>query len=122
MDNFGSYSSLYSTQNVQKSISVASPYWNQKLAYGFRGTAGDSYSGTETASSDKVLVTNAVKKNTDSSVRVSFYPDASIDEIEKLHNTDTPRAYSRLSHGIAVIEGDLDSPSAKTILATLHTK
>ncbi len=104
MDNFGSYSSLYSTQNVQKSISVASPYWNQKLAYGFRGTAGDSYSGSETASSDKVLVTNTEKKSTESSVRVSFYPEASIDEIEKLHNSDAPRAYSRLSHGIAVIE------------------
>ena len=55
-------------------------------------------------------------------MRVSYYPSLSFDEIEKLHNSDLPKAFSQLSRGIAVIEGDLDSPSAKTILATLHTR
>jgi hypothetical protein len=40
----------------------------------------------------------------DPSVRVSFYTDISIGDLEKSNTTDTPRAYSRLRHGIAMIE------------------
>jgi hypothetical protein len=42
--------------------------------------------------------------------------------VEKIHNSPVARAFSTLPTGIAVIEGNLDSPTAKTILATLHVK
>lgn len=58
----------------------------------------------------------------DAKVKVSFYPSLSIEEIEAQHTTTKPRAYTRLAHGIAVVEGDLDSASAKTIIATLHSR
>ncbi len=58
----------------------------------------------------------------DAKVKVSYYPSQTIEEIEAKHTAIVPRAYTRLAHGVAVVEGDLGSASAKTILATLHTR
>lgn len=84
---------------------------------------GDSYTSTGNAQSDQVTVQpSSMKTSEDGTVRVTFYKDTPIDTIEASLPTDTPRAYSRLSNGIAVIEWDLNSPSAKTILSTLHSR
>ncbi len=56
----------------------------------------------------------------DAKVKVSYYPGQSLEEIEKKHDNMMPKAYSVLENGIAVVEGDLASLSAKTVLATLH--
>ena len=107
MDSFSSYSALMSpTGSVEgHQISVSLPYWNPDMQYGFRSVAGDSYVQTGSKVVDLVSV-GADKKSiqTSDGVRVSFYPDTPIADIEKSMTPGTPRAYSRLSNGIAVIE------------------
>jgi hypothetical protein len=46
----------------------------------------------------------------------------SIQEIESKNTWNSPRTYSRLPNGIAMIEWDLSSIRAKTVLATLHSR
>ena len=58
----------------------------------------------------------------DATVKVSYYKDATLDAVEKIHDSDVARTFSRLPRGIAVIEGDLGSATAKDILATLHSR
>ncbi len=101
-------------------LSVAPPYWNQTLWYGFRSVAWDTYTASWWEDRDTVLVTSSEVPKGQGPLKVSFYKNTPIDQIEKSLDPDTPRAYSRLSHGIAVIEGNIDSPSAKTIFSTLH--
>lgn len=98
-------------------------YWNEDFKYGFRGENNDKYQKKDFSGGEIVAVDP--KEGVifeDARVRVSFYQNLSIEEIEKKHPSDRPRAFSRLDKGIAVIDGDLDSPTAKTILATLHTR
>lgn len=108
MDNFDSYSTFYKYQekiNEPKLISVASPYWNNDMSYGFRSIAGDAYTQTGSSSVDQVLVKSKDKTVfMHNGVKVSFYPNTSIAEIDKSIDPNTPRAYSRLANGIAVIE------------------
>ena len=125
MDSFSSYSALYdatgSVEDLQ--ISVSSAYWNPDMLYGFHSVAGDSYTHSGSQHLDIVYVSPDKQSiTTADGVRVSFYKDTPIAEIEKSMNPATPRAYSRLANGIAVIEGKLDSASAKTILATIHSR
>ncbi len=126
MDNFDSYSSLYKNQdkiNESKLITVASPYWNSDMNYGFRSIVWDAYVQTGSNSVDQVLVKSIDKTvYTHDGVKVSFYPNTPIAEIDKTIDPNTPRTYSRLANGIAVIEWDLNSASAKTIFSTLHSK
>lgn len=98
-------------------------YWNQEFQYGFRGENNDKYQNKTWSGADIVAVDpeDGVVFE-DAKVRVSYYLSHTIDEIEALHSSAVPRAYTRLSRGIAVVEGDLDSPSAKTIIATLHAR
>lgn len=128
MWNFSSSAISYGRDDSSsgKILSVNTPYWNDSLSYGFRSASGDTYIQTEsTKDRDRVLI---AKTGTErevyekDGVRVSFYPDTPIDQIDKTLDQNSPRAYSRLPNGIAVIEGNLDSPSAKTILATLHSR
>lgn len=99
-------------------------YWNEDFGYGFRGEDTDKYQNHSLSNADFVAVDS--KEGVifeDARVKVSFYPSLSIEEIDQKYlASTTPRAYTRLSRGIAVVEGDLDSPSAKTIIATLHTR
>lgn len=123
MDAFSSFgengiTSPSPSHETHAPLSVAPPYWNQTLWYGFRSIAGDRYSASGSIHTDTVIVSSW---DDASAVKVSFYKDMPIDQIEKSLNPDNPRAYSRLSHGIAVIEGNIDSPSAKTIFSTLHS-
>lgn len=110
MDHFSSYATIYSTQEKgksDKSLSVAKPYWNDTMSYGFRSVAGDSYASTGSNSSvDRVLVTRRDDRDvyTKDDVKVSFYPNTPIDDIERDIDQNAPRAYSRLPNGIAVIE------------------
>ncbi len=105
--------------------SWASSYWNPSLKYGFHGNDGDTYKKIRTNASDEVNVTSkkGAWEKKDGPVVVSFYSDnISFENIDKMHDNGNPRAYSRLSNGIAVIEGDLASARAKNILATLHAQ
>lgn len=110
MDHFSSYTTNYSREEKgksEKSLSVAKPYWNSSMSYGFRSVAGDSYSTTGSDSHvDKVLITRRDDRDiyTKDDVKVSFYPNTPIDDIEKDIDQNAPRAYSRLPNGIAVIE------------------
>ena len=125
MDNFDSYSALFSKNDTgwTKKITVASPYWNNTLSYGFRSVEGDSYTNIGTPRTDQVTVhQSSTKISDDGKVRVTFYKDTPIDVIEASLPPSSPRAYSRLPNGIAVIEWDLASPSAKTILSTMHSR
>jgi hypothetical protein len=122
VDNFDSYGTTYA-KNQPTAHSVSGAYWNETLGYGFRWTSGDSYKNSTGSSIDVVVISptdGLVYK--DSTVKVSFYTKDSIKEIEKKHTEDVPRTYSRLPNGIAVIEWDLASSRAKTILATLHSR
>ncbi len=124
-DNFWSYSSLLSAPQWwwEKKITVAAPYWNNTFSYGFRSVEWDSYASRETAQSDQVTVQpSETKVSEDGKVQVTFYRNTPIEMIDAGLPVDTPRAYSRLPNGIAVIQWDLASPSAKTILTTLHSR
>lgn len=123
MDSFSSYSSLYDVSSTGHTISISAPYWNEQMGYGFHALAWDSYTQTGSAKVDHVTVVGenwAISMK--DGVKVAFYRDIPIADIEKSLDPTTPRAYSRLPNGIAVITGNLDSPSAKTILATIHSE
>jgi hypothetical protein len=102
---------------------VSRSYWNDELGYGFNTGSGDTYNQVSTGVDDKVDIRSSSGIVYDGDgVRVSFYSQATIDDIQQYHREDTPRTYSRLPNGIAVIEWDLASPTAKTVLATLHSR
>ena len=100
-----------------------SSYWNEEIGYWFRWGDDDIYEKQAWKAPDTVSV-SAWKTSilSGKSVQVSFYTDTPIETIEKTHSDMAARAYSRLSNGIAVIEGDLSSSRAKNILATLHAR
>lgn len=84
---------------------VSRSYWNDTLGYGFNTGSGDTYNQVSTAVDDKVDIRSSDGiVYDDDTVRVSFYSQASIDDIQQYHREDTPRTYSRLQNGIAVIE------------------
>ena len=121
MPYFDSYETTL-TEPVQSSV-VSHSYWNDELGYGFATGSGDTYQQVSTSVHDKVDINTATGFIYDwDGVRVSFYSQATIEDIQKTHASDMPRTYSRLPGGIAVIEWDLASPTAKTILATLHSR
>jgi len=101
----------------ENSLSVADPYWNERLSYWFRSLSWDTYTGTGDMTRDTVSVISARDADL---LRVSYYKNTSLEEIESKYHDTTPRAYSRLASGIAVIEWNIDSPRAKTIYSTLH--
>ncbi len=102
---------------------VSRSYWNDELGYGFNTGSWDTYNQVSTGLDDKVDIRSSSGIVYDEEgVRVSFYSQANIEDIQKYHWEDTPRTYSRLPNGIAVIEWDLTSPTAKTVLATLHSR
>lgn len=119
MDSFSSYSALYDLSSTGHTIAISAPYWNREMWYGFHSLAGDYYIQTGSTLVDRVTV--ARDQRASDGVQVEFYKSTPIADIEKTLNPDSPRAYSRLSNGIAVITGNIDSPRAKTILATLHS-
>lgn len=89
----------------KKSVEIAVPYWNDAFGYGFQGNPGDTYKSETASGVDQVSVNmSSGVVFQDKTVKVSFYKDTSIEDIEKLHPSDTSRAYSRLPTGIAVIE------------------
>lgn len=119
------YFDSYETSLIEpkSAIPMNRSYWNDTLWYGFNTGSWDTYNQVSTWVDDKVDIRSSSGIVFDGDwIRVSFYSQASIDDIEKYHWDDTPRAYSRLPNGIAVIEWDLASPTAKTILATLHSR
>ncbi len=119
---FDSYETSLSTP-PSNPIRLVSSYWNETMWYGFVGMAWEQYVWKTTSSSDTVHIKSGTWLIYDDNVlKVSFYPQASIDDIEQYHISNSPRTYSRLPNGIAVIEWDLASPRAKTILATLHSR
>ncbi len=126
MDKFSSYApqeEKVKTQQSTSSLSVAPPYWNTTHGYGFRSIAWDVYEASSSNIKDVVSVKNSNTTAPDTTeVKVSYYKDSSIESIEKNIPPDTPRAYSKLSRGIAVIEWNLDSARAKIIFSTLHSE
>jgi hypothetical protein len=62
------------------------------------------YDASSTTMKDVVSVKNSNGFTDINQVTVSFYRDKTLETIEKNHENDTPRAYSKLTHGIAVIE------------------
>lgn len=107
----------------QKPAILTSKYWNDNLGYGFQTNAGDKYQATTASGVDQVTIRSGDGEvYRDDNVRVSFYSGTSIEDIEKNHGTNKARTYSRLPNGIAVIEGNLDSPRAKLVLTTLHAR
>jgi hypothetical protein len=115
MDHFDGWSGVVPPK--EKPLSVSDPYWNERLSYGFRSLSWDTYTGTGDMTQDTVSVTSLHGKDR---LRVSYYKNTSVEEIESKYHDTIPRAYSRLTGGIAVIEWDIDSPRAKTIYSTLH--
>jgi hypothetical protein len=121
VDNFDSYGTTYANNPTPKTVSGT--YWNETIGYGFRWNGGDIYKSHWGSGVDIVAVSSKDGLvYADSQVKVSFYTKNSIQEIEKVHTENTPRTYSRLPNGIAVIEWDLSSATAKTVLATLHSR
>lgn len=102
---------------------LSAQYWNDTIGYGFTSIPGDTYAKSGSSEVDQVTIHpwDGVVYN-DQSVRVSFYSRLSIEDIEQKNTQTTPRTYSRLPGGIAMIEWDLSSNRAKTILATLHSR
>ena len=102
---------------------LSSSYWNETLGYGFHGGSGDTYESASTATGDAVDIHrwDGIIYD-DPSVRVSFYSRSTLSEVQQYHQTAVARTYSRLPNGIAVIEWDLSSATAKTVLATLHSR
>jgi hypothetical protein len=97
--------SVSNTPPPPSSIVLSSKYWNDRLGYGFESGGDDRYISSSSSSIDQVSIYEKTQSlGHDPSVRVSFYSGASIRDIEQKHTTNTPRTYSRLSNGIAVIE------------------
>jgi hypothetical protein len=126
MDRFSSYGTspvaLAERTETTGTSSVAPPYWNHDLRYGFRSVAWDSYTASGSGKTNNVIVKptkDSLSPHAD--ISVSYYKDTSIDQIDRSLIPGSPRAYSRLPHGIAVIQWDLESPSAKTIFSTLYS-
>lgn len=107
-----------------KSVQISVPYWNSDFWYGFHANPGDTYQNQTSSGIDTVSILSSSSGTlySDAKVKVSFYPNATIDDIENNHPADVNRAYSRLSTGIAVIEWDLASATAKVVLSTLHSR
>ncbi len=107
----------------KKPIILSSQYWNDTVGYGFSSVPWDTYLKIGTGEIDQIDIHpwDGVVYH-DQSVRVSFYSKLSIEDIEKKNTRDIPRTYSRLPGGIAMIEWDLSSGRAKTVLATLHSR
>lgn len=98
-------------------------YWNNTLWYGFSGDQNDHYFSTMSWEVDQVAVDP--KEGIifeDAKVRVLYYKNTSIEEVEKFLTSPKPRAFSHLRDWVAVVEWDLESSSAKTVLATLHNR
>lgn len=98
-------------------------YWNEDFQYWFRGENDDKYQNKVMSGADIVAVDS--KEGVvfeDAKVKVSYYPQKTIEEVRAIHESDLPRTYTRLSRGVAVVEGDLNSPSVKTIMATLYAQ
>lgn len=110
--------------NEHKPTQISVPYWNNDFWYGFHANPGDTYQNQTSSGIDTVSIKTTASGSiySDSQVKVSFYPDATIEDIEHNHPADTSRAYSRLPNGIAVIEWNLASATAKVVLATLHSR
>ncbi len=110
--------------NEQRPTRISVPYWNNEFWYGFHANPGDTYQNQTSSGIDTVSIKTTASGSvySDSQVKVSFYPDATIEDIEQHHPADTSRAYSRLPNGIAVIEWNLASATAKVVLATLHSR
>lgn len=109
-----------SSESVKKQTSS---YWNDSIGYWFRWDDNDTYTRRDGNAPDIVSVSSQRSSLLWSwGVRVSFYTDLPIENIEKLHTDTLARAYSRLPNGIAVIEWDLSSSRAKNVLATLHAR
>jgi hypothetical protein len=124
MDNFSSYAPAPKetiNDQHQSTLSVAPAYWNKSLGYGFRSIAWDVYEASTTDMKDVVSVKNSIGMQDANKVTVSYYKNTSLESIEPPLEPYTPRAYSQVWHGIAVIEGNLDSARAKTIFSTLHS-
>ncbi len=102
---------------------LSSNYWNDKIGYGFTSVPWDTYVKVGNGDVDQIDIHpwDGIVYN-DQSVRVSFYSTLSIEDIEKKNTQTVPRTYSRLPGGIAMIEWDLSSNRAKTVLATLHSR
>lgn len=84
---------------------LSSSYWNEKLGYGFHGGSGDTYESASTATGDAVDIHSGDGLvYDDHDVRVSFYSQATLSDIQQHHQTTVARTYSRLPNGIAVIE------------------
>lgn len=102
---------------------LSSQYWNEKIGYGFNSITWDTYVKQGSGEVDQVDIRPGDGVVYDQgSVRVSFYSTLSIADIESRNTGNIPRTYSRLPHGIAMIEWDLSSDRAKTVLATLHSR
>lgn len=107
----------------QKPAILSSQYWSDKAWYGFSSAPGDKYAEVKNGEAEQVdihpwdgLVYD------DQTLRVSFFSKLSIEDIEAKNTRNLPRTYSRLPGWIAMIEWDLSSPRAKTVLATLHSR
>lgn len=122
MSHFDSYDTKLIESPTSQKEGVQT-YWNDTLGYGFHQNASGSYTEQKTASGEVIKIRTASGVvGTESEVQVYFYPNTDITKIQAIHQKNTPRTYSRLSNGIAVIEGNLTSPEAKMILATLHSR
>lgn len=123
------FSTTYSSDSVSlrdvpaKPAIFSSKYWNDHIGYGFTSIPWDTYAkeGSGTVERVEIRPWDGLVYN-DDMVRVSFYSHLSIEEIESKNTQITPRTYSRLPNGIAMIEWDLSSDRAKTVLATLHSR
>lgn len=123
------FSTTYSGNSISlrdvptKPAILTSQYWNDTIGYGFTSIPWDTYTKAGSGDVDQVDVRpwdGIVYR--DQTVRVSFFSTQSIADIEKKNTQNTPRTYSRLPGGIAMIEWDLSSNRAKTVLATLHSR
>lgn len=106
----------------EKSVEIMVPYWNETFGYWFQWNHGDIYMNQTASWVDSVSISSSGTIYDDEKVKVSFYPNATIEDIEHRHPSEESRAYSRLPNGIAVIEWDLASSTAKLVLATLHSR
>ncbi len=119
--HFDTYETTLASIPAKPAI-LSEKYWNDKLGYGFHTEKGSRYESTWDTKKDEVKVSPNGLVYSDASVKVSYYKDATLESVEKIHDSDVARTFSRLPRGIAVIEGNLSSATAKDILATLHSR
>lgn len=108
-------------KHEKKVASNIESYWNADLGYGFTKESTNVLTKTVSTKDSEQITLSKDSADPPSLVKVSYYKDTPIENV-KQNIIGVESSYAALPGGVAVIQGDLTSPSAKLVLSTLHSE